>query len=83
MAAYYANKDVGFYRRLYFKDFVKDLIQKKQLRVGIDYYALYGVCADIVPADVLRAKFEDLKKGKVFVYNVSIGNQRLIWEEIK
>jgi len=78
-ARYYSGKKVKRYRAKYYNEFVQDLVEKRKLTVGIDYYALMYVCKDIIPLQVIQEHGAELSQGKVFVYEVFLQDSTLYW----
>ena len=79
VANFYGNK-AGYYRTSNLERLNQDI--HKGIVVGIDYYALYGVCKGMVPAEILQKHHRDLLRGKVFTYRVILKGNVLEWIEI-
>ena len=84
VANYYGNKSRNYRitRADYMEKFVADLRDKKSLTVGIDYYALYGVCRGIIPPSIIQKHGRELQAGKVFVFQVTLNNNAMEWREL-
>ena len=76
---YYTGEKIGKYRVQYFQNFINDLVKKKELRVGIDYYALMYVCKDMIPVEILQYRQQQLRDGEVFVYTVTLVDTIMYW----
>jgi len=63
--------------------FIKDLIIKKSLVVGIDYYALMYVTKGLIPPQIIYERQNELRAGKVFLFTVTLNSNRIIWRLIK
>ena len=81
VAQYYSGKKIKSYRTKNAKTFFKDVIERDQ-RVGIDYYALYGVTKGMIPGEIVRSKYNHLLTGKVFVYRVSYKEGNIYFQEV-
>lgn len=58
------------------------LLAGQPIIVGLDKYALFGVSSNLVPKDILRAKYNDLMNDKVIRYVLKLENSKLTWTEI-
>ena len=78
---YISGDSVRFYRTAYMQKFINELIEKKELSVGIDYYALMYVCKDMIPVKIIQERGAELSQGKVFVYTVTLEDTLMYWRE--
>lgn len=65
VASYYSGNKVGWFRTNRLKEFNSD--PRDTLLIGLDYYALTGVCSGLIPSDIVSKYGEELKNGKVKV----------------
>lgn len=55
------------------------LLEGDTISVGVDYYGSLGICAKMIPSQVLQKI--DIAKGEVKYFRVFIKNKQLTWEE--
>lgn len=60
-----------------------DLVRGSTISVGLDYYALMGVCEGMVPVSILEQIGSDLIQGKVFIFDVWLEGEVIYWKERK
>jgi hypothetical protein len=78
-STYYQKKAVGSFRTRNAEAFYKAIVKKGWLRVGIDYYALMGVCSGMIPPNILQNRQRQLIEGQVFVYTITLQDSLYYW----
>ena len=80
-ANYYGCNSQKF-RTMNREKFIKDLIAKKSLVVGLDYYSMFYVTKGLIPPQIIYERQKELRAGKVFLFTVSLDSNRIIWRPI-
>ena len=70
------------YFRLNKLDNIRIALTKSDIIVGIDYYALMGVCQGMIPYQILVKHQKELIQGKVFMYKLKLVGNEVYWYEI-
>jgi hypothetical protein len=78
---WYNGKHSKYFRQENIKEIEARLLSGDTLIVGLDYYALYGVSAQIMPREMLIRESNSLLSGKVITYKVHLDGNNIIWNK--
>ena len=76
VSAHYGGGAPISFRTANLKEIRHALESGDTLRVGLDYYALQGVCRDLVPLEILQREGRSLYAGRVSVYALDESGNR-------
>ena len=76
------NKVPEYFRLKNTKNIAKDLYRCDSLIVGLDYYALMGVCYGMIPPALLNKYGRGLRNGRVYRFEISLVDSLVMWKDL-